>query len=198
MLCTREGLGPRSIRSRGVSPTHGARRGPVIETPRLTLRPVQADDAARLAVLASDIGVARMTRAMPHPYPRSAAETFVARASEADFARHVVFAIDGEDGDLVGTLGFQVKNGPAPELGFWLGRPYWGKGYATEAATGALDWVRDEWGKRYVVAGHFADNPGAGQVLINAGFLYTGEVQTTTSRARGGAEAANRMMVWLA
>jgi RimJ/RimL family protein N-acetyltransferase len=193
MLCTREGLGPKSI-----SPIHGPRRGPVIETPRLTLRPVQADDAARLAVLASDIGVARMTSVIPHPYPRSAAEGFVARASEADFARHVVFAIDGEDGDLIGTLGFQVKNGPAPELGFWLGRPYWGKGYATEAATGALEWVRDEWGKRFVVAGHFKDNPGSGQVLINAGFLYTGEVQHIPSRARGGTEVPTRMMVWLA
>ncbi|MBS0409420.1 MAG: GNAT family N-acetyltransferase [Proteobacteria bacterium] len=198
MLCTREGLGPKSISPKSASPLRGARKGPVIETPRLTLRPVQADDAPRLAMLASDIGVARMTAALPHPYPRSAAEGFVAHAAEADFARHVAFAIDGEDGDLVGILGFQAKNGPAPELGFWLGRPYWGKGYATEAATAALDWVRDEWGKRWVVAGHFVDNPGSGQVLINAGFLYTGEVQQTPSRARGGAEVPTRMMVWLA
>jgi RimJ/RimL family protein N-acetyltransferase len=193
MLCTNEGLGPKRV-----SPTVAPRKGPVIETPRLTLRPVQAEDAGPIAALASDIGVARMTQAMPHPYPRSAADQFVARAAEADFARNITFAIDGEDGDLIGVLGLESKNSPAPELGYWLGRPYWGKGYATEAVTAALDWVKDEWGKRYLVAGHFADNPASGEVLIKAGFLYTGEVQHAVSRARGGTEVPTRMMVWLA
>lgn len=193
MLCTREGLEPKRVHA-----NTAPRKGPVLETPRLTLRPLQADDAAPLATLASDIGVARMTSLMPHPFPRSAAERLIDHVGASDFARQVAFAIDGEDGDLAGVLALDMKNGPAPELGFWLGRAHWGKGYATEAVTGALDWVKDEWGKRYVVAGHFADNPGAGEVLIKAGFLYTGEVQRLASRARGGAEVPTRMMVWLA
>jgi RimJ/RimL family protein N-acetyltransferase len=103
---------------------------------------------------------------------------------------------------LAGILGFHPKAGPhspelAPELGYWLGKPYRGRGYATEAVNGALDWVRGEWGKRYVIAGHFADNPQSGQVLIKAGFLYTGEVLMTPSKARGEA-VPTRMMVWLA
>ncbi|MGA0602476.1 GNAT family N-acetyltransferase [Caulobacter sp. KR2-114] len=191
MLCTREGLEPKRVNA-------APRKGPVLETPRLTLRPPQADDAAALAMLAGDIGVARMTRAIPHPFPRSAAERLIDHLGAADFARQVAFAVDGEDGDLVGVVALDMKNGPAPELGFWLGRPHWGKGYATEAVTAALDWVKDEWGKRFVVAGHFADNPAAGEVLVKAGFLYTGEVRQLASRARGGAEAPTRMMVWLA
>jgi len=193
MLCTREGLEPRR-NTANTTP----RKGPVLETPRLTLRPLQVADAAALATLASDIGVARMTSLMPHPFPRSAAERIIDHLGASDFARQVAFAVDGEDGDLVGVVALDVKNAPAPELGFWLGRPYWGKGYATEAVTAALDWVKDEWGKRYVVAGHFADNPAAAEVLIKAGFLYTGEVQTVASRARAGAEVPTRMMVWLA
>jgi len=193
MLCTREGLEPRRINA-----NTAPRKGPVLETPRLTLRPLQADDAAAVAKLAGDIGVARMTSLIPHPFPRSAAERFIDHVGASDFARQVVFAVDGEDGDLVGVVGLDMKNGPAPELGFWLGRSYWGRGYATEAVTATLDWVKDEWGRRYVVAGHFADNPAAAEVLIKAGFLYTGEVLPVPSRARGGAEAPSRMMVWLA
>ncbi|HEX7758545.1 MAG TPA: GNAT family N-acetyltransferase [Caulobacteraceae bacterium] len=190
MLCTTEGLGPKCV-----SPT--IRRGPVVETARLTLRPVQAADAPRIAALANDLGVARMTSSIPHPFPRAAADSFVAKAAGADLAREAVFAIEAEDGDLAGILGFHPKGGTAPELGYWLGRPYRGRGYMTEAVNGALDWVRDEWGKRYVVAGHFADNPQSGQVLIKAGFLYTGEVLMTPSAARGES-VPTRMMVWLA
>ncbi len=193
MLCTREGLEPKRVNA-----NTAPRKGPVLETPRLTLRPLQAGDAASLAVLASDIGVARMTSLMPHPFPRSAAERVIDHVGASDFARQVAFAVDGEDGDLAGIVALDMKNGPAPELGFWLGRAHWGKGYATEAVTAALDWVKDEWGKRYVIAGHFADNPSAAEVLIKAGFLYTGEVQSVASRARGGAEVPTRMMVWLA
>ena len=201
MLCTAEGLGPKSVSLKGAATP--VRKGPVLETARLTLRPLQALDAARIAALACDSGLARTTASMPHPYSRAAAEAFVAGAAAADLHRDVVFAIDGEDGDLVGTLGLSLRDGAhrsdlAPELGYWLGRPYWGRGYMTEAVSGALDWVRDEWGKRYVMAGHFADNPRSGQVLINAGFLYTGEVRSTPSKARGGEAVAMRMMVWLA
>ncbi|MEI9889980.1 MAG: GNAT family N-acetyltransferase [Caulobacteraceae bacterium] len=67
----------------------------------------------------------------------------------------------------------------------------------SEAARAALAWAGTGWGRRMVTAGHFADNQASGRVLIKAGFLYTGEVQRRFSRARG-AEAATRMMVWLA
>ena len=82
-------------------------------------------------------------------------------------------------------------------MGYWIGRPYWGQGYATEAATAALAWAGAGWGKRLVVSGHFADNPASGRVLEKAGFLYTGVVEPRHSKARGEA-AATRMMVWLA
>jgi RimJ/RimL family protein N-acetyltransferase len=62
---------------------------------------------------------------------------------------------------------------------------------------GALSWVKRDWRKRLVVAGHFADNAASGQVLCKAGFLYTGDVELKASRARGR-EVPTRMMVWLA
>jgi RimJ/RimL family protein N-acetyltransferase len=97
----------------------------------------------------------------------------------------------------MGVLGVHPTDGPASELGYWIGRPFWGAGYMTEAVTAALDWARDSWGRRILASGHFADNDASGRVLAKAGFLYTGEVEPRFSVARGE-EAATRMMVWLA
>ena len=81
--------------------------------------------------------------------------------------------------------------------GFWLGRRYWNRGYATEAVRGALRWAKRDWRKNVVVAGHFSDNPASGQVLCKAGFLYTGDIALVRSQARDQ-DVPTRMMVWLA
>jgi RimJ/RimL family protein N-acetyltransferase len=170
---------------------------PILATSRLILRSPVAEDAPRIAELASDPGVARMTTSIPYPLAREQAEGFLERMEARDPAREEIFAIDLPGEGLIGLIGFHPGERPAPEMGYWLGRTYWGRGYATEAARSALAWVRDHWKKRYVVAGYFADNPASGEVLVKAGFLYTGEIEFRYSMARD-AEAATRMMVWLA
>ena len=169
---------------------------PSLNTARLTLRAPRGADAPRMAELANDYDIARMTGRIPHPFCVEDAEAFIARLERRDTDREVVFAIENQDDGLLGVLGLHPS--PAgPEIGYWLGRPFWGRGYATEAASAALAWAGAEGGRRYLVAGHFVDNPASGQVLIKAGFLYTGEVSPRYSLARGE-EAATRMMVWLA
>lgn len=170
---------------------------PVIETPRLRLRAARRNDAAAIARLANDPGVVRMTGSMPFPYTLADAEAFLARASENDPARATMFAIERPEDGLIGTVGLSPNAEGRAELGYWLGRPFWGQGYATEAARGALSFAARDWGRRLVVAGHHADNDASGWVLTKAGFLYTGVVQRTYSRARGG-DVPTRMMVWLA
>ncbi|MHB8530327.1 MAG: GNAT family N-acetyltransferase [Caulobacteraceae bacterium] len=174
-----------------------ANQGPILNTHRLTLRPTMAEDAPRMAILADDSGVARMTTSIPHPFRLEHAEGFIARMAEADPARERVFAIEHPGEGLVGVVGFHPKDGKIPEVGYWLGRPYWGRGYMTEAATAAIVWAGGEWKKRCVVSGHFTDNPASGQVLCKTGFLYTGVVEPRYCLARE-ADAPTRMMVWLA
>ncbi len=171
--------------------------GPALKTPRLKLRAPKAADAPGIAVLANDPDVARMTTRMPHPYGPADAEAFLGACAGHDPRRERVFAIERSDGQLVGMLGFHPNPAGRTEIGYWLGRPYWGQGLATEAAEAALDWARLGWGRRYLLAGHFADNPASGQVLCKTGFLYTGDVEPRHSLARGEV-AATRMMVWLA
>jgi RimJ/RimL family protein N-acetyltransferase len=175
----------------------GTEQPETITTARLALRAPRLDDAARLAELANDFDVARMTTAMPHPYSRDDAEQFLRRMEARDRAREAVFAIEHPEDGLVGVLGFHPAPECGAEVGYWIGRPFWGQGYATEAAKAALDWAGGGWGRRMVVSGHFADNPASGRVLEKAGFLYTGVVQPRRSKARGE-DAPTRMMVWLA
>jgi RimJ/RimL family protein N-acetyltransferase len=193
-----------------------------LETARLKLRPAIAADAPRIATLINDPDVARMSTRIPHPYALQDAESFLARCEAGD---EKVFAIEHGDDGLVGVIGFHdtgpehflgqardssldarrdrktgatfARRALGPEVGYWLGRPYWGKGLATEAAQAALVWASKSWGRRCVVSSHFADNPASGAVLIKSGFLYTGEVDKAFSVARGEVVDA-RMMVWLA
>lgn len=170
---------------------------PVIESRRLVLRAPAPQDAPRLAALANDPAIARMTARLPHPYSIGAAEAFVAQVAGQDPRRDNTFLIEHEDLGPVGVLGLFAGEDPWPELGYWIGRPFWGRGLATEACEAALIWSSRRWRRRAIVAGHFADNPASGRVLEKAGFLYTGETRRLFSLARGEAVDTRRML-WLA
>ena len=176
-------------------------QAPTLSTERLRLRPLTPADAAAIVTLANDHDVARMTLRMPHPYALEDAHAFVSRCAEEDTSREVTFLIDAPDEGPVGVVGLFEDEEQAPqlgtELGYWIGRPFWGRGYATEAVAAVLRWSEEGWRKRLVVAGHFADNEPSGRVLVKTGFLYTGVVSSRYSRARGEA-APVRLMVRVA
>jgi RimJ/RimL family protein N-acetyltransferase len=169
-----------------------------IRTDRLILRPPAAGDVQAITRLAGDLAIARMTTRMPHPYAEADARQFVTLVARQDGARERTFTIERSGEGPMGAIGFHrpASGGPI-ELGYWIGRPYWGRGYATEAVAGALPWASQDWGRKAIASGHFADNAASANVLIKSGFLYTGEVQMRHSRARGGT-APTRMMMWLA
>ena len=171
---------------------------PVVGTERLVLRGLVRTDAQRISELLSDVNVAAKTANVPHPYGLADAEAFVTRAMTRDWDREPGFVIEHRSFGLVGMLGIKLAESGKPEIGLWLGRPFWNRGYGTEALRGALKWVKRDWRRNTVLAGHFADNPASGVMLCKAGFLYTGDVELRPCVARGGAEVPTRMMVWLA
>jgi RimJ/RimL family protein N-acetyltransferase len=171
---------------------------PVIETRRLRLRAPEPCDLDAITQLAAEFDVAKMLVRMPHPYRYEDAEEFLDRAMAHDPTRERVFLIEHEDQGPVGMMGFHPNEDDRfAEFGYWIGKPFWGRGFATEAAQAALNWASRSWGRRALTASHFADNPASGAVLSKSGFLYTGEVRQRASLARGH-EAPLRMMVWLA
>jgi RimJ/RimL family protein N-acetyltransferase len=185
---------PRSLW--GADTSRGAAEAPMrttIETERLILRPLAMSDAARIAALTSDIDVARMVGMIPYPHPRVAAEGFIQimHARQALGLDHV-YALDAGGDALIGCIGAHRKSADDIEIGYWVGRPYWGRGYATEAARAVSAEALREGP---VTATHFVDNPASGRVLEKAGFAYTGEIEPRFSLARGRNVDARLMML---
>lgn len=159
-----------------------------LRTERLTLRPLELSDAARFSKLSSDPGVARMTCGIPSPNPPIAAEGWILlRQARAGLGHEHSFAIDLAGHGLIGAMGVSRRAGAAGagwEIGYWLGRAYWGQGFATEAGRALIADLR---ARRMtpIFAAHFADNPASGRVLQKLGFTPTGDIRPGFSLARG-------------
>ena len=147
-----------------------------LRTPRLTLRPFTLDDAPAVQRLAGAYEVAYNTLLIPHPYPDGAAEQWIAM-HQADFDENRVhhFAID--DGDFVGAIALVMKGGGIAEIGYWVGMPYWGRGYTTEAAVEVVRYGFEDCGLQRIWAGCFARNPASGRVLQKIGMTYEGTLR---------------------
>ncbi len=143
-----------------------------IKTQRLILRPPALADAARIAMLAGDYDVACMTGTIPHPYSEQMAAEWLAGALNGE--EGVVFMIE-RDGTLVGCTGYRAFGADHAELGYWIGKPYWGHGYATEAARALIAHAFDADGFAYLKAGYLADNLRSERVLQKLGFVADGE-----------------------
>jgi RimJ/RimL family protein N-acetyltransferase len=144
---------------------------PVLETKRLALRAPQLEDAKTVAMLANDRRIAENTARIPHPYRQADAETFFASANTP--AGDALFLITLRDGTIMGACGLMLQD-ETPELGYWLGVPYWGKGYATEALHALIDYAFTDLGHPALQAGARVTNPASRRVLEKCGFQWTG------------------------
>jgi RimJ/RimL family protein N-acetyltransferase len=163
-----------------------------IPTERLILRPLELADARRIAALAAAPEVARMVASIPLPFPHICAEGWILiLKARAPLGLDHVYAVERPGEGIIGCIGAHRRptGGPA-EFGYWIGRPYWGCGFATEAARAAAGEARGHWALR---AGHFVDNPASGRVLEKAGFCYTGATELRFSLARA-AKTETRLM----
>jgi RimJ/RimL family protein N-acetyltransferase len=142
-----------------------------IVTTRLVLTTPTADHAPAIAKLANNENVHRWMARLPFPYALSDAHFFIDEVvpSEAECC----FAIL-RDGEFVGVVGLHFADGQAPELGYWLGEPYWGHGYATEAAQAVVEAARAA-GETALRSRALKDNAGSRNVLRKAGFTETHE-----------------------
>ena len=145
---------------------------PVLETARLILRAPRLGDAKVIAALANDRHIAENTARIPHPYRQTDAESFIAGANKT--ASDAVFLVTLRDGTIMGACGLTQIEDEAPELGYWLGVPYWGKGYATEALHALVDYAFADLGHDALQAGARVTNPASRRVLEKCGFQWTG------------------------
>lgn len=148
-----------------------------LHTPRLTLRPYVLTDALDLQRLAGAREIADTTKRIPHPYPDGAAETWIAMQADAWFAQtSASFAIvDRTSNQYMGGIGLSIVSATvSAELGYWLGVPYWGRGYCTEAARAILTFAFDELKLHRIAANYLTRNPASGRVMEKLGMQFEG------------------------
>ncbi len=146
-----------------------------IETKRLVLRPIAVSDAADVLALAGDWDVARMLADMPFPLTNELAQMW-ARSAAEDRSYAITYGGRMIGGLSVCPIESSYLQAPA-ELGFWLGKAWWGRGFAREAAGAAIARHLLSGGGEAITSSHFADNPASGRVLEVLGFAATGVLQ---------------------
>ena len=144
---------------------------PVLETKRLAMRAPRLEDAKTVATLASDRRIAENTARIPHPYKISDAESYIVGANKS--YGEAVFLITLRDKTVVGACGI-MNHEETPELGYWLGVPFWSKGYATEALHAVIDYAFTDLAHESLQAGARVTNPASRRVLEKCGFQWTG------------------------
>ncbi|TNE37178.1 MAG: N-acetyltransferase [Alphaproteobacteria bacterium] len=160
----------------------------ILETDRLILRPFKMSDAQSVATLIGNYDVAKMLSRVPYPYALSDAEGFLKMQIDEIEPRRNVFAIEIKDGPevAVGAIGVHGENEPEgqAELGYWIGEPYWGQGYVSEAARQVVAFAFTDMGLHTIVAGHFVGNMGSRKILLGLGFEDV-DIAKRHSTARG-------------
>jgi RimJ/RimL family protein N-acetyltransferase len=147
-----------------------------LRTERLILRPFTFDDVPAVQRHCSSVEVARNTLLIPHPYPEGAAEAWIARHPE-DYAQNRIHHFALDDGELAGAMGLIMKEDGIAEIGYWIGVPFWNRGYATEAAREVVRYGFEECGLHRIFAGYFTRNAPSGRVMEKVGMTYEGTLR---------------------
>ncbi|HVS30248.1 MAG TPA: GNAT family protein [Thermoanaerobaculia bacterium] len=152
-------------------------RFPHLTTDRLTIRPFRMEDAQRVKDLAGAREIAINTLLIPHPYPVGAAEEWIAsQAAKLQEEGSLNLAVD--DGELVGAIGLRImKDHNHAEIGYWIGVPYWGRGYATEAVGAVIRYGFEELRLNKIYAAYFSRNAASGRVMQKNGMRHEGTLR---------------------
>jgi [ribosomal protein S5]-alanine N-acetyltransferase len=155
---------------------------PTLETARLILRPFTLPDAPDVQRHVSDRDIAAMTLSIPHPYPDGGAEQWIsnhpAKYSEGNLVSFAI--IERESGALAGAMGLTPEHGHGEgraELGYWIAKPFWGRGYATEAGRAMIAFGFESLGLNKIHAAVFTKNPASDRVLRKIGMKWEGRLR---------------------
>jgi [ribosomal protein S5]-alanine N-acetyltransferase len=150
---------------------------PTLYTQRLILRPFELSDSKRVQELAGDPKIAQTTLNIPHPYEDGMAEFWInTHKSNFEQGKLATFAmVTKEDNTLIGCIGLIINDvHKKAELGYWLGVPYWNRGYCSEAGREILRYGFETMGLNKIYALSMADNPGSYSVMEKLGMSFEG------------------------
>jgi RimJ/RimL family protein N-acetyltransferase len=110
-----------------------------------------------------------MTARIPYPYSVELADQWIGGLAEGEIVRGIELS-----GALIGVCGYMPDDLGSAEIGYWIGRPWWGQGFATEAAGALVGHCFSAAGFERVTCGHFVDNPASAKVIAKLGFRFVG------------------------
>ena len=148
----------------------------VLQSETLRLRPFEMDDIPAVYALAREKAIADTTL-VPHPYAPDDAEAFIKRTRDwwRDEEAYVFAITDRATGGLRGAMGIHpVPQHKRAEVGYWIGKPYWGRGIATAALKLLIQFGFETLELNRIEAGHFDHNQASGAVMQKAGMLPEG------------------------
>lgn len=143
---------------------------PVLQTERLILSQLEEKDIPFIVELLQHRIFSDLTSNIPYPYVENDARSWVKMSKEA-FENNTgyTFAIRNKEGQIIGAIGLHDRDDDKAELGYWIGVPYWNKGYVTEAAKAIIDFGFNELKLNKIFATHFPHNPASGRIMEKAG-----------------------------
>ncbi len=150
---------------------------PTLDTERLRLRSLILEDAADIQRLAGDRDIASQMLHVPHPYEDGMAEEWIRDCWQTnEKGKTLILAITRRtDGNFIGIIGCGLyREHEKADLFYWIGKPYWNLGYATEAAKVVIAYCFEVLKLNRIQAGRFTGNPASGQVLEKVGMRYEG------------------------
>lgn len=153
---------------------------PVLESKRLLLRPFSLTDAPVIQKLAGDKAIAATTLNIPHPYEDGMAEEWIDSHQERiKKSEAVIFAITlREEKNLIGAIELEInQQHERAELGYWIGKSYWNKGYCTEAAEVVVRFGFNEYKLFRIHAAHFSSNKASGRVMEKIDMKHEGRLR---------------------
>lgn len=153
---------------------------PVLESERLRLRQLLFEDAQAIHRLLEDRRIAETTQNIPYPYPEGGAERFIrnTHANFEDGAGYSFAIVHKAENAFMGVVGIHPNHAhKSAEIGYWLGVPYWGQGYMTEAVWRVLRFGFEALELNRIFASYYVDNPASGRVMEKAGMRYEGTMR---------------------
>ena len=144
-----------------------------IRTERLLIKTPEIDDKFELTQLINDKDVIKWLSEIPFPYTLSHAEEFIEKSRERVLKQESYNFMIFQDKKMIGGIGLSEFNNKSCQVGYWLGKKYWGNGFATEALKSILDFGFDQLNLEKIYAAYKIGNEGSIRVLNKSGFEYS-------------------------
>ena len=137
-----------------------------IHTDRLILRKaISGQEKISLVSQIGDWEIVKWLANVPYPYPYDDLEDYLLISDSNQFDLNIFLG-----NQLIGRVGLTLDGDNYYDLGYWIGKDYWGKGYATESSKKLLEYVLDKLDSPKIKSGYFVDNFSSWNVLKKLGF----------------------------